>query len=109
MRDDGWDLAGFRGELNAHNNGRKIKSAWAAKPRTWPACAIRPAPKARCPLAILAVVRMTLGTFAWLVRQSILSTLDDGCFGFAKAAAYSALLSFFFKEICLALLGSSDF
>jgi membrane protein len=38
---------------------------------------------------------MTLGTFAWLVRQSILSTLDDGCFGFAKAAAYSALLSFF--------------
>lgn len=45
--------------------------------------------------AILAVVRMTLGTFAWLLRQSIVSTLDDGCFGYAKAAAYSALLSFF--------------
>ena len=38
---------------------------------------------------------MTLGTFAWLLRQSLLSTLDDGCFGYAKAAAYSALLSFF--------------
>jgi membrane protein len=38
---------------------------------------------------------MTLGTFAWLLRQSFLSTLDDRCFGFAKAAAYSALLSFF--------------
>lgn len=38
---------------------------------------------------------MTLGTFAWLLRQSVLSALDDGCFGFAKAAAYSALLSFF--------------
>jgi membrane protein len=38
---------------------------------------------------------MTLGTFAWLLRQSLLSTLDDGCFGYAKGAAYSALLSFF--------------
>jgi membrane protein len=38
---------------------------------------------------------MTLGTFAWLLRQSVVATLDDGCFGFAKAAAYSALLSFF--------------
>jgi membrane protein len=38
---------------------------------------------------------MTLGTFAWLLRQSLISTLDDGCFGYAKAAAYSALLSFF--------------
>jgi membrane protein len=38
---------------------------------------------------------MTLGTFAWLLRQSLIATLDDGCFGFAKAAAYSALLSFF--------------
>lgn len=47
------------------------------------------------PLAILAIVRMTLGTFVWLLRQSLLSTLDDGCIGFAKAAAYSALLSFF--------------
>jgi len=38
---------------------------------------------------------MTLGNLAWLLRQSLLSTLDDGCFGYAKAAAYSALLSFF--------------
>ena len=38
---------------------------------------------------------MTLGTFIWLLRQSLISTLDDGCFGYAKGAAYSALLSFF--------------
>jgi len=38
---------------------------------------------------------MTLGTFGWLLRQSLFSTLDDGCFGYAKAAAYSAFLSFF--------------
>jgi len=38
---------------------------------------------------------MTLRTFLWLLRQSLFSTLDDGCFGYAKAAAYSALLSFF--------------
>jgi membrane protein len=38
---------------------------------------------------------MTIGTFGWLLRQSLLYTLDDGCFGYAKAAAYSALLSFF--------------
>jgi membrane protein len=38
---------------------------------------------------------MTLRTFAWLLRQSFLSTLDDGCFSYAKGAAYSALLSFF--------------
>jgi membrane protein len=38
---------------------------------------------------------MTPGTFIWLLRQSLLSSLDDGTFGFAKAAAYSALLSFF--------------
>jgi membrane protein len=38
---------------------------------------------------------MTLRTFAWVLRQSLIATLDDGCFGFAKAAAYSALLSFF--------------
>jgi membrane protein len=38
---------------------------------------------------------MTLGTFAWLLRQTLLSTLDDGCFGYAKASAYSAMLSFF--------------
>ena len=38
---------------------------------------------------------MTLGRFAWLLRRSLVATLDDGCFGSAKGAAYSALLSFF--------------
>jgi membrane protein len=38
---------------------------------------------------------MTLGTYVWLLRQSLISTLDDGCFGYDKGAAYSALLSFF--------------
>ncbi len=38
---------------------------------------------------------MTPRNFAWLVRRSLLNSLDDGCFGFAKGAAYSALLSFF--------------
>ncbi len=38
---------------------------------------------------------MTPRNFAWMVRRSIINTLDDGCFGFAKGAAYSALLSFF--------------
>jgi len=34
-------------------------------------------------------------TFWWLVRRSLISTFNDGCIGYAKAAAYSALLSFF--------------
>src|SRR5690242_5435631 len=34
-------------------------------------------------------------TVAWLLRRSLISAFDDGCFGFAKGAAYSALLSFF--------------
>jgi membrane protein len=34
-------------------------------------------------------------TFVWLFRRSLVATLDDGCFGAAKGAAYSALLSFF--------------
>ena len=38
---------------------------------------------------------MTARKFGWLLRRSILNTLDDGCFGYAKGAAYSALLSFF--------------
>jgi membrane protein len=38
---------------------------------------------------------MTLRTFGWLLRKSLLATLNDGCLGHAKAAAYSALLSFF--------------
>jgi membrane protein len=31
----------------------------------------------------------------YLLKQTLLSALDDGCFGTAKGAAYSALLSFF--------------
>jgi len=38
---------------------------------------------------------MTLRTFAWLFRRSVVSAADDNCFGIAKGAAYSALLSFF--------------
>jgi membrane protein len=38
---------------------------------------------------------MTPRIFLSLLRQSFISTLDDGCFGYANAAAYSALLSFF--------------
>ena len=40
-------------------------------------------------------MRLSLSSFAWLLRQSIVATIDDGCFGIAKGAAYSALLSFF--------------
>src|SRR5215470_17110 len=35
------------------------------------------------------------GTFAWLLRRSVVGAADDNCFGIAKGAAYSALLSFF--------------
>ena len=31
----------------------------------------------------------------WLLRRSLGACLDDGCFGYAKGAAYSALLAFF--------------
>ena len=34
-------------------------------------------------------------TFFWLLRRSGMAAFDDGCFGIAKGAAYSALLSFF--------------
>jgi membrane protein len=34
-------------------------------------------------------------TIVWLLRRSLLSSFDDNCFGIAKGAAYSALLSFF--------------
>jgi membrane protein len=40
-------------------------------------------------------VRLTPRTFLWLLRRSFLAAFDDGCLGTAKAAAYSALLSFF--------------
>jgi membrane protein len=38
---------------------------------------------------------MNLRTFAWLLRRSVVAAADDNCFGIAKGAAYSALLSFF--------------
>jgi membrane protein len=38
---------------------------------------------------------MTPRIYWWLVRQSLISTVNDGCIGYAKGAAYSALLSFF--------------
>jgi membrane protein len=40
-------------------------------------------------------VRLTPRSFAWLLRRSFAAALDDNCFGIAKGAAYSALLSFF--------------
>ena len=40
-------------------------------------------------------MRLNLRTCAWLVRRSFFAAFDDGCFGAAKGAAYSALLSFF--------------
>jgi membrane protein len=41
------------------------------------------------------VERLSWKVLPYLLRRSILASLDDGCFGFAKGAAYSALLSFF--------------
>jgi membrane protein len=40
-------------------------------------------------------VRLTPRIFGWLLRRSVFAVFDDGCLGFAKGAAYSALLSFF--------------
>jgi len=40
-------------------------------------------------------VEMTLRTYWWLLRRTVISTFNDGCIGAAKGAAYSALLSFF--------------
>jgi membrane protein len=40
-------------------------------------------------------VRFTPRNFLWLLRKSLLTAFDDNCFGVAKGAAYSALLSFF--------------
>jgi membrane protein len=34
-------------------------------------------------------------TFGFLLRRSVVAAFDDNCFGIAKGAAYSALLSFF--------------
>jgi len=38
---------------------------------------------------------MNARTFAWLLRRTVVASFDDNCFGIAKGAAYSALLSFF--------------
>jgi len=40
-------------------------------------------------------MRLTPRNLFWLLRRSVIGALDDNCFGIAKAAAYSALLSFF--------------
>ena len=40
-------------------------------------------------------MRLTVRSFLYLLRRSVIAAGDDGCFGFAKGAAYSALLSFF--------------
>ena len=40
-------------------------------------------------------MRLTPRNLSWLLKRSLISTFDDGCIGAAKAAAYSALLSFF--------------
>lgn len=45
--------------------------------------------------AILNTVRFTPRNFLWLLRRSLIAAFDDNCFGIAKGAAYSALLSFF--------------
>ena len=37
----------------------------------------------------------TARTILWLLRRSLVASFNDGCFGIAKGAAYSALLSFF--------------
>ena len=40
-------------------------------------------------------MRITPRTLLWLLRRALLSSFDDNCFGIAKGAAYSSLLSFF--------------
>jgi len=40
-------------------------------------------------------VREVFRHLPYLLKRTLLSALDDGCFGIAKGAAYSALLSFF--------------
>jgi membrane protein len=50
------------------------------------------------------VRRLTPRTFLYLLRRSIIAAADDGCFGIAKAAAYSALLSFFPVLTCAATI-----
>lgn len=40
-------------------------------------------------------MKLTPRTFAWLLRRSVIASIDDNCFAIAKGAAYSSLLSFF--------------
>jgi membrane protein len=40
-------------------------------------------------------VTLTPRRFLYVLRRSVIASFDDGCFGIAKGAAYSALLSFF--------------
>ncbi len=40
-------------------------------------------------------MKLSVGAFWWLVRRSVARAWEDGCLGISKAAAYSALLSFF--------------
>lgn len=40
-------------------------------------------------------MRDVIRNLPYLLRNTLLAALDDGCFGIAKGAAYSALLSFF--------------
>jgi membrane protein len=40
-------------------------------------------------------VRDVIRNLPYLLKNTLLAALDDGCFGIAKGAAYSALLSFF--------------
>src|SRR5579872_5536230 len=39
--------------------------------------------------------RWTPRMILWLLKRSLIAAFNDGCFGIAKGAAYSALLSFF--------------
>jgi membrane protein len=43
----------------------------------------------------MASVRPILRNLGYLLRRTLLASIDDGLFGLAKGAAYSALLSFF--------------
>jgi membrane protein len=40
-------------------------------------------------------VPITLRSFLWLLKRSVIAAFDDNCLSIAKGAAYSALLSFF--------------
>jgi membrane protein len=40
-------------------------------------------------------VRLILRHLPYLLRRTLLASIDDGLFGLAKGAAYSALLSLF--------------